>query len=109
MEYINKCQFGLPEHSLTILCVLCCLQYLKEKIIYVLLSVANKNVTMTSNGKHFTVTPEMLKDVARDQSVQLKVNLVPRHWERGWLRVWPDGISVRFSKVAFVSFCYIAN
>ena len=44
--------------------------------------------TMTSNGKQFTVTREMLTAVARDQR-------------------WPDvvaGISVRFSKFAFVLF-----
>ena len=48
---------------------------------------------MTSNGKQFTVTHEMLTAVARDQR-------------------WPDvvaGISVRFSKFAFVLFCYITN
>ena len=47
--------------------------------------------TMTSNGKQFTVTREMLTAVARDQR-------------------WPDvvaGISARFSKFAFVLFCYI--
>ena len=49
--------------------------------------------TMTSNGKQFTVTREMLTAVARDQR-------------------WPDvvaGISARFSKVASVLFCYITN
>ena len=49
--------------------------------------------TMTSNGKQFTVTREMLTAVARDQR-------------------WPDvvaGISARFSKFAFVLFCYITN
>ena len=48
---------------------------------------------MTSNGKQFTVTREMLTAVARDQR-------------------WPDdvsGISARFSKFAFVLFCYITN
>ena len=46
-----------------------------------------KNVT--SNGKQFTVTGEILTAVARDQR-------------------WPDvvaGISARFSKFAFVLFC----
>ena len=49
--------------------------------------------TMTSNGKQFTVTREMLTAVSRDQS-------------------WPDvvaGISARYSKFAFVLFCYITN
>ena len=48
--------------------------------------------TMTSNGKQFTVTREMLTAVARDQR-------------------WPDvlGISARFSKFAFVLFCCITN
>ena len=32
--------------------------------------------TMTSNGKQFTVTREMLTAVARDQSVQLKGGLI---------------------------------
>ena len=48
---------------------------------------------MTSNGKQFTITREMLTTVARDQR-------------------WPDvvaGISARFSKFAFVLFCYITN
>ena len=48
---------------------------------------------MTSNGKQFTVTREMLTAVARDQR-------------------WPDvvaGISARFSNFAFVLFCYITN
>ena len=48
---------------------------------------------MTSNGKQFTVTREMLTAVAREQR-------------------WPDavsGISARFSKFAFVLFCYITN
>ena len=48
---------------------------------------------MMSNGKQFTITREMLTAVARD-------------------RKWPDvvaGISVRFSKFAFVLFCYIAS
>ena len=48
---------------------------------------------MTSNVKQFTVAREMLTAVARD-------------------RMWPDvvaGISVRFSKFAFVLFCYISN
>ena len=35
--------------------------------------VGNIARTMTSNGKEFTVTREMLTAVARDQSVQLKV------------------------------------
>ena len=46
--------------------------------------------TMTSNRKQFTVTREMLTAVARDQR-------------------WPDdiaGISARFSKFAFVLFCF---
>ena len=50
-----------------------------------------KNVT--SNGKQFTVTGEILTAVARDQR-------------------WPDvvaGISARFSKFAFVLFCYMTN
>ena len=49
--------------------------------------------TMTSNGKQFTVIREMLTVVARDQRR-------------------PDdvaGISARFSKFAFVLFCYITN
>ena len=49
--------------------------------------------TMTSNGKQFTVTLEMLTAVARDQR-------------------WPDvvaGISARFSNFAFVLLCYITN
>ena len=49
--------------------------------------------TMTSNGKQFTVTSEMLTAVARDQR-------------------WPDvvaGISSRFSKFVFVLFCDITN
>ena len=44
---------------------------------------------MTSNGKQFTVTREVLTTVAPDQR-------------------WPDvvaGISARFSKFAFVLFC----
>ena len=48
---------------------------------------------MTSNGKQFTVTREMLAAVARDQR-------------------WHDvvaGISARFSKFAFDFFCYITN
>ena len=48
---------------------------------------------MTSNGKQFTVTREMLTAVARDQR-------------------WPDVVAVisaRFSKFAFVLFCYITN
>ena len=48
---------------------------------------------MTSNGKQFTVTHEMLTAVARDQR-------------------WPDvvaGISVRFFKFTFVLFYYITN
>ena len=47
--------------------------------------------TMTSNGKQFTVTREMLTAVARDQR-------------------WPDvvaGISARCSKFSFAFFCYI--
>ena len=55
--------------------------------------VGNIAKTMTSNGKQFTVTREMLTAVARDQR-------------------WPDvvaGISARFSKFAFVLFCYITN
>ena len=46
--------------------------------------------TMTSNGKQFPVTREMLTAFARDQR-------------------WPDvvtGISARFAKFAFVLFCY---
>ena len=49
--------------------------------------------TRTSNGKRFTVTREMLIAVARDQR-------------------WPvvvAEISARFSKFAFVLFCYITN
>ena len=49
--------------------------------------------TMTSNGKQFTFTREMLTAVACD-------------------RWWPDvvaGISARFSKFAFDMFCYITN
>ena len=48
---------------------------------------------MTSNGKKFTVTREMLTAVARDQR-------------------WSDvvaGTSARFSKFALVLFCYITN
>ena len=48
---------------------------------------------MSSNGKQFTVTHEMLSAVARDQR-------------------WADvvaGISAHFSKFAFVLFCYTAN
>ena len=48
---------------------------------------------MTSNGKQFTVTSEVLTAVAHDKS-------------------WPDvvaGISARFSKFAFVLVCYIRN
>ena len=48
---------------------------------------------MMSNGKQFTVTREMLTAIAR----------VPR---------WPGvvaGISTRFSKFAFVLFCYITT
>ena len=53
----------------------------------------NISKTVSSNWKQFTVTREMLTAVARD-------------------RRWPDvaaGISARFSKVAFVLFCYITN
>ena len=49
--------------------------------------------TMTSNGKQFIVAREMLTAVARDQR-------------------WSDvvaGVSARFSKFAFVLFCYITN
>ena len=49
--------------------------------------------TMTSNEKQFTVPRKMLTAVARDQR-------------------WPDvaaGILARFSKFAFVLFCYITN
>ena len=49
--------------------------------------------TMTSNEKQFTATREMLTAVAREQR-------------------WPDvvaRISARFSKFAFVLFCYITN
>ena len=48
---------------------------------------------MTSNGKQFTVTREMLTAVARDQR---------------WADVFA-GISARFSKFAFVLFCFITN
>ena len=51
----------------------------------------NNAKTMTSNEKQFTVTPEMLTAVARDQR-------------------WPDvvaGESARFSKFAFVLLCFI--
>ena len=48
---------------------------------------------MTSNGKQFTVTREVLTAVLRDQR---------------WLEV-VAGISARFSKFAFVLFCYITN
>ena len=47
--------------------------------------------TMTSNGKQFTVTHEMLTAVARDQRVQMKVDDIAR-------------ISARFSRSAFVLF-----
>ena len=53
----------------------------------------NTAKTMTSNGKQFTVTREMLTAVPTD------------------LR-WPDvvpRISARFSKIAFVLFCYITK
>ena len=48
--------------------------------------------TMTPNGKKFTVKREMWTAVARGQ-------------------MWPDvaGIATRFSKFAFVLFCYITN
>ena len=49
--------------------------------------------TMTSKGKQFTVTSEVLTAVAHDKS-------------------WPDvvaGISARYSKFAFVFLCYITN
>ena len=49
--------------------------------------------TMKANGKQFTFTHEMLTAVAHDQR-------------------WPDvvaGISARFSKFAFVLFCYKTN
>ena len=48
--------------------------------------------TMTSNGKQFTVSREMLTAVSCDQR-------------------WPDiaGISTRFSIFSFVLFCYITN
>ena len=49
--------------------------------------------TMTSNGNQFTVTREMLTAVARDQRLPGVVT----------------GISTRFSKFAFVLFCYITN
>ena len=48
---------------------------------------------MTSNGKQLTVTTEMLTAVAHGQR-------------------WPDvfdGVSERFSKFAFVLFCYLIN
>ena len=47
---------------------------------------------MTSNGKQFSVTREMLTTVARDQR-------------------WPDvaGVSARFSKFVFVLFPYITR
>ena len=48
---------------------------------------------MTSNGKHYTITCEMLTTVARDQR-------------------WPDvvaGISARSSNFAFVLFCYVTD
>ena len=50
--------------------------------------------TVTSNGKQFTVTREMLTAVSRSCS-----------WR------WTDvaGISARFLKFAFVVFCYITN
>ena len=53
--------------------------------------------TMTSNGKQFTVTREMLTAVARDQSVQLKVAWCCRK------------ILTAFSKFAFVLLCFITN
>ena len=49
--------------------------------------------TMTSHGKQFTVTREMLTAVARDQR-------------------WPDVVArivARFSKFVFVVFCYVTN
>ena len=55
--------------------------------------------TMTSNGKQFTVTREMLTAVARDQSVQLKL---------AWC--CPRNLSA-FFKICFcfVLFCYMTN
>ena len=71
--------------------------FLEENSHYICILVCNfftANIakTMTSNGKQFTVTREMLTAVARDQR-------------------WPDvlGISARFSKFAFVLFCCITN
>ena len=48
---------------------------------------------MTSNGKELTVPREMLTAVARDQSVQLKVDVVA-------------GIAARFSKLTFAFIIY---
>ena len=59
--------------------------------------------TMTLNGKQFTVAREMFTATARDQSV---------HVIRACSWRWPDvvgGISPRFSKFAFVLFCYITH
>ena len=43
--------------------------------------------TMTSNGKQFTVTREMLTAVARDQSVQLKVAWCCRRNIRAFFKI----------------------
>ena len=56
-------------------------------------TVGNISKTMTSNGKQFTITREMLTSVARDQR-------------------WPDvvaGMSARFSIFSFVLCCYLTN
>ena len=48
---------------------------------------ANIAKTMTSNGKQFTVTREMLTGVARDQSVQLKVAWYCRRNIRAFFKI----------------------
>ena len=55
--------------------------------------------TMTSNGKQFTVTREMLTAVARDQSVQLKVAWFCRRNPSAFFKIC----------FCFVLFCYITN
>lgn len=69
----------------------------KETVSCQMLWVGNIAKTMTSNGKQFTVTCEMLTAVAVIRACS---------WR------WPDvdaGISAHFSKFAFVLFCCITN
>ena len=64
-----------------------------ETVSHQMQRASNIAKTMMSNGKQLTVTRGMLTAVARDQR-------------------WPDvvaGISARFSKFAFVLFCYTTN